>query len=135
MLLQLLEHPANNNLADGIIQTRSPWDTLGKPAIATQVTSAVPAEEKATGVYILSLDLKENIDFGFSRCFRFTYCSLQQPPALVILFHRGGVVLLTPANQVWFQESDYERVGACGQRSSEKTPGKQAQETRLSTHY
>ena len=86
-------------------------------------------------MYVLSLGLKENIDFGSSRCFRFTYRSLQQPPALVILFHRGGVVLLTPTNLIWFQDSDSERVGACGQRSSEKTPGKQAQETRLSTHY
>lgn len=91
-----------------------------------------PLKEKATVVYILSLGLKENIDFGFSRCFRFPCRPLQPPPALVTLFHRGGVVLLTPANLIWFQESDSEWVGAWGQSSSEKMPGKQAQ---LSTHY
>lgn len=51
---------------------------------------------------------------------------------LFMLFHSGGVVLLTPANLIWFQESDSEWVGAWGQSSSEKMPGKQAQ---LSTHY
>lgn len=48
-----------------------------------------PLKEKATVVYILSLGLKENIDFGFSRCFRFTCRPLQPPPALVYAFPQG----------------------------------------------